>query len=112
MADKKDGVGGRRRGPAGSQRGKPLYAAVDLGTNNCRLLVAEPRGQSFRVVDSYSQIARLGEGLHDSGRLSDAAIERAMSALHAIRNKLRTHGVGRVRCAHGFKNHIKTRCNS
>ncbi len=98
MADKKDGVGGRGRGRASSQRGKPLYAAVDLGTNNCRLLVAEPRGQSFRVVDSYSQIARLGEGLHDSGRLSDAAIERAMSALHAIRNKLRVHGVGRVRC--------------
>jgi exopolyphosphatase / guanosine-5'-triphosphate,3'-diphosphate pyrophosphatase len=98
MADKKDGTGGRRRGPPSSQRGKPLYAAVDLGTNNCRLLVAEPRGQSFRVVDSYSQIARLGEGLHDSGRLSDAAVEHAMSALHAIRNKLKQHGVGRVRC--------------
>jgi exopolyphosphatase/guanosine-5'-triphosphate,3'-diphosphate pyrophosphatase len=98
MADKKDGTGGRRRGPPGSQRVRPLYAAVDLGTNNCRLLVAEPRGQSFRVVDSYSQIARLGEGLHDSGRLSDAAVERAMSALHAIRNKLKHHGVGRVRC--------------
>jgi exopolyphosphatase/guanosine-5'-triphosphate,3'-diphosphate pyrophosphatase len=98
MADKKDGTGGRRRGSPGSQRVRPLYAAVDLGTNNCRLLVAEPRGQSFRVVDSYSQIARLGEGLHDSGRLSDAAVERAMSALHAIRNKLKHHGVGRVRC--------------
>jgi len=98
MADKKDGAGGRRRGPQGSPRGRPLYAAVDLGTNNCRLLVAEPRGQSFRVIDSYSQIARLGEGLHDSGCLSDAAVERAMSALHAIRNKLRHHGVGRVRC--------------
>ncbi len=98
MADKKDGTGSRRRGPPSSQRGKPLYAAVDLGTNNCRLLVAEPRGQSFRVVDSYSQIARLGEGLHESGRLSDAAVERAMSALHAIRNKLKLHGVGRVRC--------------
>lgn len=98
MADKKEGAGGRRRGPAGSQRGRPLYAAVDLGTNNCRMLVAEPRGQSFRVVDSYSQIARLGEGLHDTGRLSEAAVERAMSALHAIRNKLKHHGVGRVRC--------------
>jgi exopolyphosphatase/guanosine-5'-triphosphate,3'-diphosphate pyrophosphatase len=98
MADKKDGAGGRRRGPPGSQKGRPLYAAVDLGTNNCRLLVAEPRGQSFRVVDSYSQIARLGEGLHETGRLSDAAVERAMSALHAIRNKLKHHGVGRVRC--------------
>lgn len=98
MADKKDGTGGRRRGQAGSQRGKPLYAAVDLGTNNCRLLVAEPRGQSFRVLDSYSQIARLGEGLHESGRLSDAAIDRALSALHAIRDKLKHHRVGRVRC--------------
>lgn len=98
MADKKEGTGSRRRGQPSSQRGKPLYAAVDLGTNNCRLLVAEPRGQSFRVVDSYSQIARLGEGLQESGRLSDAAVERAMSALHAIRNKLRAHGVGRVRC--------------
>lgn len=98
MADKKDGSGSRRRGSNGSQRGTPLFAAVDLGTNNCRLLVAEPRGQSFRVVDSYSQIARLGEGLHDTGRLSDAAIERAMSALHAIRAKLKLHGVGRVRC--------------
>jgi len=98
MADKKDGAGGRRRGPAGSQQARPLYAAVDLGTNNCRLLVAEPRGQSFRVVDSYSQIARLGEGLQNTGRLSDAAVERAMSALHAIRNKLKQHGVGRIRC--------------
>lgn len=98
MADKNNGSGSRRRGPPGSQKGRPLYAAVDLGTNNCRLLVAEPRGQSFRVVDSYSQIARLGEGLHDTGRLSDAAVERAMSALHAIRNKLKQHGVGRVRC--------------
>ena len=98
MADKKDGSGGRRRGQHGPQRGKPLFAAVDLGTNNCRLLVAEPRGHSFRVVDSYSQIARLGEGLHETGRLSDAAIGRALSALHAIRHKLKHHGVGRVRC--------------
>jgi exopolyphosphatase/guanosine-5'-triphosphate,3'-diphosphate pyrophosphatase len=98
MADKKEGAGRRKGAGSGPQRGKPLFAAVDLGTNNCRLLVAEPRGQSFRVVDSYSQIARLGEGLHDSGRLSDAAVERAMSALHTIRGKLRQHGVGRVRC--------------
>jgi len=98
MADKKDGAGPPRRARARSTSTRPLYAAVDLGTNNCRLLVAEPRGHSFRVVDSHSQIARLGEGLHDTGRLSDAAIERAMDALHAIRRKLKHHGVGRVRC--------------
>lgn len=75
-----------------------LYAAVDLGTNNCRLLIAEPRGAGFRVVDSHSQIARLGEGLNATGRLSDTSIERAMDALSKIRAKLKKRGVGRVRC--------------
>ena len=98
MADKKDRGEPPSRAQARPKNSRPLYAAVDLGTNNCRLLVAEPRGQTFRVVDSHSQIARLGEGLHDTGRLSEAAIERALDALHAIRRKLRHHGVGRVRC--------------
>jgi exopolyphosphatase/guanosine-5'-triphosphate,3'-diphosphate pyrophosphatase len=98
MADKK--AANRRGNRRGSRkrRNGPLYAAVDLGTNNCRLLVAEPWGKSFRVVDSHSQIARLGEGLHETGRLSEAAIERALDALKAIRRKLKNHGVGRVRC--------------
>ena len=98
MADKN--AANRRGFRRGSRKGRrgPLYAAVDLGTNNCRLLVAEPRGKSFRVVDSHSQIARLGEGLHETGRLSDAAIERAIDALKAIRRKIKHHGVGRVRC--------------
>ena len=60
--------------------------------------MAEPWGKSFRVVDSHSQIARLGEGLHETGRLSEAAIERALDALKAIRGKLKNNGVGRVRC--------------
>lgn len=98
MADKKDRGEPPKRVQARPKTSRPLYAAVDLGTNNCRLLVAEPRGQTFRVVDSHSQIARLGEGLHDTGRLSEAAIERALDALHTIRRKLRHHGVGRVRC--------------
>ena len=81
MADKK--AANRRDPRRDSRKGRkgPLYAAVDLGTNNCRLLVAEPWGKSFRVVDSHSQIARLGEGLHETGRLSDAAIERADTKL-------------------------------
>ena len=80
------------------QSSGPLYAAVDLGTNNCRLLVAKPQGKRFRVVDSHSQIARLGSGLHETGRLSDAAMERAIDALTAIRQKLKSRGVGHVRC--------------
>lgn len=77
---------------------RPLYAAVDLGTNNCRLLIAEPRGKTFRVVASYAQTTRLGEGLHESGKISDPAIERAVEALRTIRQKLKANKVGRVRC--------------
>lgn len=88
----------RNRRPERKTGSAPLYAAVDLGTNNCRLLIAEPRGMGFRVVDSHSQIARLGEGLNATGRLSDASIERAMDALGKIRAKLKARGVGHVRC--------------
>ena len=98
MADKKAPGTREKRGAQRNGKTAPLFAAVDLGTNNCRLLVAEPRGKTFRVVDSHSQIARLGEGLHETGRLSDAAIERAIDALRNIRKKLKQHGVGRVRC--------------
>src|SRR5688572_8964654 len=62
-------------------RREATYAALDLGTNNCRLLVARPTPESFRVVDAFSRIIRLGEGLSKTGRMSEAAIERAMEAL-------------------------------
>jgi len=66
-----------------------LYAALDLGTNNCRLLVATPgRPGHFRVVDAFSRIVRLGEGLAASGRLSEAAMERAVEALAICAQKL------------------------
>lgn len=91
------------RGPGKHRRKRknssgPLFAAVDLGTNNCRLLVAKPQGKRFLVVDSHSQMARLGEGLQETGRLSDAAMERAFGALTAIRKKLKSKRVGNVRC--------------
>ena len=98
MADKKSAVRRGKRSRSRPAKPSDLYAAVDLGTNNCRLLVAAPHGKTFRVVDSHSQIARLGEGLHETGRLSDASIERALDALKAIRRKLKSHGVGKVRC--------------
>lgn len=65
------------------------YAALDLGTNNCRLLVAVPRERGFHVVDSFSRIVRLGEGVGRTGRLSDAAMDRAVEALKVCANKLR-----------------------
>jgi exopolyphosphatase/guanosine-5'-triphosphate,3'-diphosphate pyrophosphatase len=75
----------------------PTYAALDLGTNNCRLLVARATRDSFRVVDAFSRIIRLGEGLTGSGRLSEAAILRAVEALRVCRAKMRNRGVTRAR---------------
>lgn len=67
----------------------PSYAALDLGTNNCRLLIATPTAGGFRVVEAYSRIVRLGEGLGQSGALSEAAMERAMAALTICAEKVR-----------------------
>jgi len=69
--------------------GQPCYAALDLGTNNCRLLVATPTPGGFRVVEAYSRIVRLGEGLSQTGRLSEAAMDRAMAALSVCAEKVR-----------------------
>lgn len=73
------------------------YAALDLGTNNCRLLIAEPRRHGFRVVDAFSRIVRLGEGLARTGRLSDPAMDRAVEALKICRRKLVDRSVSRAR---------------
>lgn len=73
------------------------YAALDLGTNNCRLLVARPTADGFRVVDAFSRIVRLGEGLSQTGRLSEAAIERTLEALRICRDKMVARGVTRAR---------------
>ncbi len=61
------------------------YAALDLGTNNCRLLIARVSSDGFRVIDSFSRIIRLGEGISTTGRISDAAISRAVGALGVVR---------------------------
>ena len=81
--------------PAG--HATPTYAALDLGTNNCRLLVARPTADGFRVVDAFSRIVRLGEGLSLTGRLSEAAIERTLAALRVCRDKMAARGVTRAR---------------
>jgi len=87
----------RRDGDAGRRPGH-VYAALDLGTNNCRLLVARPRWQGFDVIDSFSRIVRLGEGLQASGRLSEAAVERTLQALRVCAGKIRRRQVTRLRC--------------
>lgn len=76
----------------------PVYAALDLGTNNCRLLVAVPtRPGQFRVIDAFSRIVRLGEGLSASGRLGEAAMDRAIDALKVCAAKLEPRKVAGAR---------------
>lgn len=84
--------------PAPRPQGAPIYAALDLGTNNCRLLMAAPtRPGQFRVVDAFSRIVRLGEGLTATGRLGEAAMDRAVEALKVCAAKLAQRPVARAR---------------
>ncbi len=98
-----EGAPGRHEpGPAlGSQH---VYAALDLGTNNCRLLIARPErrprrrsADNLRIIDAFSRIVRLGEGLARAGRISEAAIERTIAALDVCREKMEARGVTRAR---------------
>ena len=73
MTEAPSAPGAPERGRDRNPNELPNYGALDLGTNNCRLLIATPQGGSFRVVEAYSRIVRLGEGLSQSGRLSEAA---------------------------------------
>lgn len=81
----------------GSGRLAHTYAAIDLGTNNCRLLVARPDGDGFRVIDAFSRIVRLGEGLVANNRLSDPAMLRTIDALRICASKIRRNRTTRVR---------------
>ncbi len=73
-------------------------AAIDLGTNNCRLLVARIDGDRFEVVDGFSRIVRLGEGVERTGRLSEAAMHRTIQALRICARMMARHGVSQARC--------------
>ena len=85
------------RGGRGFRDGPPVYAALDLGTNNCRLLVARPTNEGFHVIDAFSRIVRLGERLTSTGQLAGAAMDRSVDALHVCAAKLRRRMVTRFR---------------
>jgi exopolyphosphatase/guanosine-5'-triphosphate,3'-diphosphate pyrophosphatase len=99
----------RARTPTRSAGGRAIrnphvraYAALDLGTNNCRLLIAEPDGPAdarrFKVVDAFSRIVRLGQGLAETGRLSERAIDRTVEALRICAEKVARATPVDVRC--------------
>jgi exopolyphosphatase/guanosine-5'-triphosphate,3'-diphosphate pyrophosphatase len=74
-----------------------IYAALDLGTNNCRLLIAKPSRRGFLVIDAFSRIIRLGEGVLSSGRLSPTSMNRTLDALKVCAEKMKRRGVTRSR---------------
>ena len=77
--------------------GRTAYAALDLGTNNCRLLIAREGGDGFTVVDAFSRVVRLGEGLTSTGRMSEEAMDRAVEALSVCADKLKRRNVSLAR---------------
>lgn len=94
------GMNGKRtntQNPSQRRWRGPVYAALDLGTNNCRLLVARPQDGSFRVIDGFTRIVRLGEGVSQTGRLGDDAMARTLEALKQCNNKLNHHEPRRMR---------------
>jgi exopolyphosphatase / guanosine-5'-triphosphate,3'-diphosphate pyrophosphatase len=84
--------------PAVDRGGPEMLAALDLGTNNCRLLVARVCPGGFEIVDSFSRIVRLGEGVAASGRLAEGAMARTVAALRVCARIMARHGVRRARC--------------
>jgi len=85
----------RRRPEKGRQK---TFAALDLGTNNCRLLIAKAQGESFRVIDSYSKVVRLGHGLAASGMLAQQSMDAAVEAIAVCARKMKSKNVKRWRC--------------
>ena len=83
--------------PPRRNNGRHTYGAIDLGTNNCRLLVARPTDDGFTVIDAFSRIVRLGEGMATSGKISEAAMDRAVAALAVCSEKLRRRRVSLAR---------------
>ncbi len=102
MAPKRpNGAGAKDRTAHRPAPGAPvspaLYAALDLGTNSCRMLIAQPRGSGFSVVDSFSKSVHLGHGLEHSGRLSRGSMARTFQALRICQQKIKRHKVRRMR---------------
>ena len=94
-------LGTKSKGQKGGRSRNPpfrTYGAIDLGSNNCRLLIARPaRNEGFRVIEAFSRIVRLGEGVSKTGRLSDSAMDRTVEALKVCADKMRRRRVTHLR---------------
>lgn len=85
----------RRESPSGHAK---TFGALDLGTNNCRLLVAKQTGESYRIIDSFSRVVRLGAGLSSTGELSQTSMDAAVGAIKICASKMKAKNVARWRC--------------
>ena len=87
----------RPGGPESAAKDPTLYAALDLGTNSCRMLIATPDSGRLRVVDAFAKSVRLGAGLERTGHLSRGAIGRTLAALEVCAEKLARYRVASAR---------------
>lgn len=88
----------KRSGRKNAHRDNNVYAAIDLGTNNCRLLIARGNANNFKVIDSYSRVVKLGKGLESTGRLSQESMDAAVEAISMCARKIKSKKVKRWRC--------------
>jgi len=72
-------------------------AAIDIGTNSVRLLVADIEGDALKTIDRRTQITRLGQGVNQTRRLDPEAIKRTVAVISEYAQAIKHHGVTRVR---------------
>jgi len=84
--------------PAAQPSAFPRLAAIDIGTNSIRLVVAEvqPDG-TYRVLDEDREMTRLGRGLYRDGRLGDAPMQQSLQALGRMKAIADGFGVAELR---------------
>ena len=97
MLDRIPADGAEARARARAARPGQVMAALDLGTNNCRLLIARQGANGFQVIDAFSRIVRLGEGVSQTGELAPAAMDRTIEALKVCAAKMQRRGVSLMR---------------
>ncbi len=97
MLDRTPADGAEARARARAARPGQVMAALDLGTNNCRLLIARQGANGFQVIDAFSRIVRLGEGVSQTGALAPAAMDRTIEALKVCAAKMQRRGVSLMR---------------
>jgi exopolyphosphatase/guanosine-5'-triphosphate,3'-diphosphate pyrophosphatase len=75
----------------------PTFAAVDIGSNSCRLKIAKVVAHQLRTLHGDREVTRLGGSVFESGLVSPAAMANTIQALKRFQRAVQTHGVDQIR---------------